>query len=48
MARGRTAEVLLDGETKSILVPLGSLEFPWYERVRHFLPVRIRWHSAPD
>lgn len=48
MARGRTAQVLLDGETKPILVPLGSLEFPWYERVRHYLPVRITWRSAPE
>lgn len=48
MARGRTAEVLLDGEAKPILVPLSSLEFPWYERVRHYLPVRITWRSAPD
>jgi hypothetical protein len=47
MERGRTAEVLLDGEDKPILLPLGSLEFPWYERVRHYLPVRITWRSAP-
>jgi hypothetical protein len=48
MERGRTAEVLLDGEDKPILLPLGSLEFPWYERIRHYLPVHIRWRSAPD
>ncbi len=47
MERGRTAEVLLDGEDKPILLPLGSLEFPWYERLRHYLPVRIKWRSAP-
>lgn len=47
MERGRTAEVLLDGEDKPILLPLGSLEFPWYERVRHYLPVHIKWRSAP-
>lgn len=48
MSRGRTAEVLLDGMDKSILVPLTSLEFPWYERLRHFLPARINWRSAPE
>ncbi len=47
MVNGRTAEVLLDGEAVTILVPLGSLEFPWYERLRHLLPVRITWGSAP-
>jgi hypothetical protein len=47
MERGRTAEVLLDGENKPILLPLGSLEFPWYERARHYLPPRIKWRSAP-
>jgi hypothetical protein len=48
MDRGRVAEVLLDGEAVSILVPLSSLEFPWYERIRHYLPVRLAWGSAPE